>query len=143
TASDPAKFAGAPAAGAANATLIVHEAPAANVPAQLGAPAGNAPVVTRLNCPGVMDCAPPVAAVAPLLVTVTSSGLLVVPAAQLPNASEVGDTVTAPPPPPPPAPWNSTAPASTRLLVFLALPKKSRPGASVKAPVAPLAVDGM
>jgi hypothetical protein len=39
-------------------------------------------------------------------------------------------TVPAPPPPPPVPPPNSTAPASTALLVFLGLLKKSKLGAS-------------
>src|SRR5205807_8919097 len=109
---------------------MVQLAPAARVAPQVPPERENGAVTTTVI---------PVGRAPPPLLSVSVCAALVVPCTTLVNVSEVGDTArdafadT----------WNSTAPASTWLLVFLALPKKSRPGASVKAPVAPLAVDGM
>jgi hypothetical protein len=91
TARLPAKVVGAPDP-AANVTLMVQEAPTAKVPLQFGAPAGNAPEFTRVKFAGVIGNNPPVSVTSPVLVTVASNTLLVVPAAQLPNASEPGVT---------------------------------------------------
>jgi hypothetical protein len=79
-----------------NATFIVQDAPTARVVAQLGAPAGKLPVVTRKNGCGVPPPnvnVPPARAAFPVLVTVSGNGAEVVSVNQLPKFSEVGDTV--------------------------------------------------
>ncbi len=64
--------------------------------------------------------------VLPVLVTVRNIGLLVVPVPSCRRPTDSGLRSRCVPEPPP---WNSTAPASTALLVFLGVPKKSRLGA--------------
>src|SRR5438309_2571534 len=111
---------------------MVQEAPTASVPSalQFGAPAGNVPVVIRENGCGVAPKVkvPPARAPVPVLVTVRGSGLLVVPVAQLPNASGFGVSVVVSVAAA--APVSSTAPASTELFALrLTTPKKSLLGA--------------
>ena len=79
-----------------NATLIVQEAPTARVAVQLGAPAGNVPPVTLVKGCGVPPPkvnVPTLNPELPVFVTVRFMGLLVVPVAQFPNASGLGETV--------------------------------------------------
>src|SRR3954467_14501568 len=66
----------------------------------------------------------PVTVAAVLLLRVTVCAGLVELTGTLPNDTDVGETLTVPA-----AATNSTAPASTLLLVFLGLPKKSVAGA--------------
>jgi hypothetical protein len=116
-----------PTAVGAEATLIVQFAPADKVVPQLGAPAGNAPVVTRVNGPATtMPIV--VAPAVPVLLSVKFWVALVVPVGTLANARDVGDTLSVAVAV---APVNSTAPASTEPFAFRLVPKKSKVGASV------------
>jgi hypothetical protein len=101
-------------------TLIVQVVPAARVAPQLPPP-----VVGLENGP-VNATAMPVAPAPPVLCSVSAWVALVVPCTVLENVSEVGVTFRTAML----GTWNSTAPASTELLVFLGLPKKSVEGAA-------------
>lgn len=73
-------------------TLMVQEAPTARATPQLGAPAGNVPVVIRENGAARLLNVPPASAVLPVLVTVRLR-IAVVPVAKLPKANGLGLTV--------------------------------------------------
>src|ERR1035441_2708088 len=111
----------APVVVAENTTPMVQVDPAASVAPHVPA----APPVALENGP-VKAMAMPAAPAVPVLCSVRFCAALVVEAGAL-NVSEVGATfknASAGPA------TNSTAPASTALLVFLAIPKKSNAGAA-------------
>src|SRR6266550_2655574 len=142
TASAPISGSPGRVAGVAYLTLKVHEPPTASGVVKEQVFAGTVykpPMLSRrfsaVICKGAV----------PLLVTVTTlvtgargAGIVNVKVrtpstvASVPLVAEVMLNVPCPPPPPPPVvAANSTAPASTALLVFLAFPKKSKLGATL------------
>src|SRR5256885_15018936 len=112
--------------------FTVQDAPIASVAAQVP-PA--APPGREKGAPPTTVNVPPAKAPVPVLVTVTVRAELVVPVAQLPNANVLGETLALSTG----GKLNFTAPASTKLFVFLWVPKKSRPGAGAYVE----ALDGM
>src|ERR1700730_10577114 len=98
---------------------MVQAEPMANPAPQLGAPAGNAPVLNRWNGAARVNV-PPVRLLLPVLVTVTIFTRLLVKRAQVPKSNELGLTVAVSTCATVPA--NSTAPASTEEFALREVP---------------------
>src|SRR2546430_10967007 len=124
-------------AGVAYVTLKLHVSPVASEEQGFADTVYKPPMLTRRFSAVISKGAVPVLVTVITLVTeargVGIVNVKVGTPTTLPSVPLVAErmlNVPCPPPPPPPvvAP-NSTAPASTALLVFLALPKKSKAGA--------------